>query len=102
MLSHLLSAKISNERDIVWVRQRGVQITKFLGFDSVAQTQVAAAISEIVRNAHRYATGGTIEFGIRRSDSPALLFKVSDHGKGIQDLPAVLAGTYASKTGMGV
>ena len=46
------------------------------------QTRIATAVSEIARNALRYAGGGTVEF--RRGQTPAAVFviRVSDQGPG--------------------
>jgi anti-sigma regulatory factor (Ser/Thr protein kinase) len=60
-------------------------------------------VSEIVRNAHQYAGGGRVEFGIVSSSRPQALFiRVSDNGPGIADLDAVLSGRHRSTTGMGL
>jgi signal transduction histidine kinase/CheY-like chemotaxis protein len=67
------------------------------------QTRLATAVSEIVRNAFRYAGGGLIEFHITGDTSPQILeIVVRDTGPGIQRLEDVLAGRYKSATGMGM
>ena len=57
-------------------------------------------MSEIVRNAFEYAGGGQIEFRLARPNS--FVITVRDRGPGIANLPAVLAGSHKSATGMGV
>ncbi len=74
-----------------------------MGFDSSEQTRIATAVSEIVRNAFRYAGGGVIEVAIEGQTLPqVLIIKVADVGRGIPNLDDVLAGRYRSTTGMGI
>src|SRR5277367_5703497 len=86
------------EDGVVLARQRAREIAALLGFDHGAQTRIATAVSELARNAHRYAGGGRVMFGL---DDEGLTVEVLDHGSGIDDLEAVLSGTYKSTTGMG-
>jgi signal transduction histidine kinase/DNA-binding response OmpR family regulator len=99
----ILTYAIRTQADVVGARQRARQITELLGFDGREQTRVATAVSEIARNAYRYAGGGKVEFEIEGSTSPQLLvIRVIDGGPGIEQLDAVLDGTYRSATGMGI
>ena len=45
-------------------RQRARQIAGLLGFEAQDQTRIATAVSEIARNAFRYAGGGEVEFAL--------------------------------------
>ncbi len=103
MLYPLLTVRIRYEHDTVTVRQRARHIARLLGFDVQDQTRIATAVSEIARNAFRYAGAGKVEYlldGVNHSE--ALLIRVSDNGPGIPHLERVLAGRYQSQTGMGV
>ena len=74
-----------------------------IGFDSSEQTRIATAVSEIVRNAFRYAGNGVVEVSIEGQTLPqVLIIKVADTGRGIPNLDDVLAGRYRSTTGMGI
>ena len=53
-------------------RQRARQIAALLGFDGQDQTRIATAVSEIARNAFRYAGGGKVEFAARGRDRAAV------------------------------
>ena len=53
--SSLWSFAVRHEQDVVTARQRAAQIGALLGFDTSEQTRIATAVSEIVRNAFRYA-----------------------------------------------
>ena len=99
----ILELALASERDVVVARQRSRQIAGALGFDAQDQTRVATAVSEIARNAVRYARGGKVEFSLAGSTAPQVLFvQVSDRGPGIANLDDVLRGNYRSSTGMGV
>jgi signal transduction histidine kinase/DNA-binding response OmpR family regulator len=65
--------------------------------------RVATAVSEIARNAFRYAGGGDVDFSLEGESAPQLLLiRVTDHGPGIADLNLILNGRYRSSTGMGM
>src|SRR5215471_8851421 len=94
----ILTVAIRHEQDTVSVRQRTRQIASLLGFDSQDQTRIATAVSEIARNAFRYAGGGQAEFSIQGKTSPqTLIVHVSDRGPGIPHVMDVLEGRYNSK-----
>ncbi|HYX37743.1 MAG TPA: ATP-binding protein [Oligoflexus sp.] len=98
----LLTVSISYEQDVVLCRQRARQIAALLGFELQEQTRVATAVSEIARNAFRYAVSGKATFSV--TDSPTLSFqiRIQDRGKGIQNLDEILTGRHESKNGMGL
>jgi len=98
----LLTCEIRTELDVVFVRQRARQIAALLSFDAQAQTRISTAVSEIARNAFLYAMGGRAQFSIEGGSPEGLVIRISDRGKGILNLPSILAGTYKSATGMGV
>ena len=103
MSASIVSLIIGRERDVVLVRQRARQIAAALGFDGQDQTRIATALSEIARNAFRYAGGGRVEFRLDGVTPPQLLtMRVSDQGPGIADLSSILEGRYRSSTGMGI
>lgn len=95
------SLMLSNERDVVSARQKARSIAALLGFDQHDQIRIATAVSEIARNAFRYARGGAVSFSF---DAESNVFKISvtDQGTGIPHLDSVLAGSYRSTTGMGM
>jgi len=97
----LLTVRLAREEDVVAARQRARQLAGAFGIDAQGQTRLATAVSEITRNAFRYATGATVEFAVDE-DAGALNIVISDKGPGIRDLRSILDGTYKSSTGMGV
>jgi signal transduction histidine kinase/DNA-binding response OmpR family regulator len=92
---------LAHERDVVSARQRARSVAASLGFDHQDQIRVATAVSELARNAFRYAKGGSVTFSL---DTDERVFRVSvvDRGGGIPHLEKVLSGSYRSSTGMGM
>lgn len=92
-----------SEHDVVAARQYARQISALLGYDPQDQTRIATAVSEISRNASRYARDGEVEFAVEGDIAPQLLLiRISDKGPGIRNLDEVLEGRYRSQTGMGM
>jgi signal transduction histidine kinase/CheY-like chemotaxis protein len=103
MTTRLMTVAIRQEQDVVAARQRARQIAALLGFEAQDQARIATAVSEIARNAFRYANGGDVGFTVEGERAPQLLvIEVRDAGPGIADLDAILAGRYRSATGMGL
>jgi signal transduction histidine kinase/CheY-like chemotaxis protein len=103
MSTRLLQMAIVAENEIVAVRKRTRRLAELIGFDPQDQTRITTAVSEIVRNAFEYARGGRVEFHLRgQQASQSFEIVVTDHGPGIANLDAVLAGLHRSETGMGV
>ena len=99
----ILRAGIQGEEDVVAARQRARQIAAHLGFDHLQQTRIATAVSEIARNAFKYARGGRVEFSLEGQTPPqVLVIRVTDSGPGIPDLRSILEGRYSSRSGMGL
>jgi signal transduction histidine kinase/CheY-like chemotaxis protein len=99
----LVAVEIRREQDVVLGRQRARQVARLVGFDASEATRVATAVSEIARNAWKYAGGGRIEFSVEADGrGPALAIRVRDAGKGIANLDEILGGRYVSRTGMGI
>jgi signal transduction histidine kinase/DNA-binding response OmpR family regulator len=99
----LLTVAIRQEQDVVNARQRARQLAALLGFEPQDQARIATAVSEIARNAFRYAGGGEVEFAVEGERAPQLFdMRIQDRGKGIADLDTILEGRYRSETGMGL
>jgi len=99
----IMTVALRHEHDIVSARQRARQIAALIGFDAQDQVRIATAVSEIARNAFRYARDGRVDFSLAGVTHPQVLrIVVSDAGPGVADLPAVLEGRYRSQTGMGL
>ena len=102
-MQKVLLLTLRHDQDVVTARQRAAQIAALVGFETAEQTRIATAVSEIVRNAFRYASGGEVRFGIELDARPqTFVAAVQDQGPGIPHLDDVLAGRYRSDTGMGI
>src|ERR1700760_3406345 len=99
----IVTMRIETESDVVAVRQRARRIAELLGFERQAQTGVATAVSEIARNAFVYAGSGRAEFLVEAEESPQVFkSRISDKGRGIENLQTILDGQYRSPSGMGL
>lgn len=99
----ILTQNISHEQDVVTARQQARQLAHELGFDAQDQTRIATAVSEIARNAFRYAGGGKVTYSVDEKKHPqSFVIEVTDQGSGIADVDHVLGGKYRSSTGMGL
>jgi signal transduction histidine kinase len=99
----ITTVTLTFEHDVVLARQRARAIAGRLGFDVQDQVRFATAVSELARNAFRYAREGRVAFAIEREGERSLLVaRVTDCGPGIPDLKRVLQGLYVSSTGMGI
>ncbi|HEY5958840.1 MAG TPA: ATP-binding protein [Polyangiaceae bacterium] len=102
MKGDVLTLELRLERDVVAARQRARQISSLLGFDTQDQTRISTAVSEMARNAFKYAGGGRIEFSVNANEPPTLFIRLVDQGPGIPNLSEILDGRYHSNTGMGL
>ncbi len=99
----ILDLDILFENDVVSVRQRARQISALLGFDTMDQTRIATAASEMARNAFKYAGKGKVDFLVdygENQPTPIFVVRISDQGPGIRDLDAILSGR--PQRGMGI
>lgn len=97
----LVTIELRSEHDLVLARQRARQVAAAVGLDLRDQTGIATAVSEIARNAFRYAGGGRVELELRPGPD-RLQVTITDQGPGIAKLKEVTEGTYQSPTGMGL
>jgi signal transduction histidine kinase/CheY-like chemotaxis protein len=103
MSRSIITVALKHEDDVVTARRRARQIAQLLGFDVQDQTRIATAVSEIARNAFRYAKDGIVEFLLEGHTVPqVMLIRVTDNGPGIANLNRILEGSYQSMTGMGL
>lgn len=74
----LLSVRLENEHDVVVARQRARRIAELLGFEEPDVVRIAAAVSEVARNAVSRSSGGTVEFRYASGVPHRLRVVVSD------------------------
>ena len=102
MILPILTVEIRYEHDVVLARQRARFLSEALRFDRQDQVRLATAVSELARNAFQYAGGGKVEFAVVGDKQQTFQTRISDQGRGIPNLTAILNGEYISSTGMGL
>jgi signal transduction histidine kinase/CheY-like chemotaxis protein len=101
--ARLLAVAIDRDTDVVVARKRAREIAELVGFERQDQSRITTAVSEIARNAFEHGGGGRVEFTLLGAKPPqSLEITVTDRGRGIPDVQAVLDGLYRSPNGMGV
>jgi serine/threonine-protein kinase RsbT len=95
---------VAGDDDIVASRQRAREVARELGFGLVDQSRIATAVSELARNAVRFATRGEV---VIRSLPPAargvgIEIVVRDQGPGIEDIELAMRPGYTSGDGLGL
>ncbi|HET7463363.1 MAG TPA: ATP-binding protein [Longimicrobium sp.] len=100
----LVTVALRADADVVLARQRARSVAELLGFDVQDQTRFATAVSEIARNAVRYARDGRLQLQVEGAPGQpqTLVARIADGGPGIAHLDQVLGGGYVSRTGMGM
>lgn len=94
--------------DLAVVRSRSREMGEVVGLDTMQQTRLATAMSEVARNAMQFGGGGQINFLLAVApDAPhrqSLVAEVRDQGPGIPDIGAALRGRVleSGRTSMGL
>jgi len=93
---------IVDESHIVEARTKARSMAGEIGFSRTEQVKVATIVSELARNIYHYAGTGVIT--VRRLDTPqrGIQIEARDEGPGIDDVESILAGSYRSRTGLGL
>lgn len=94
---------ISNETDIVHVRQAARQAAVTAGFSLVQQTKLVTAASELARNALVYGGGGRAEITVEETAATGTVrLTFVDSGPGIPDIEVALTDGYTTGSGLGL
>ena len=102
MKTAIVKIDIVNELDIVLAHKRASQICDLTGIGISGRTSFVTAISEICRNCLEHAGRGHITMSIT-NDFTRLEADISDEGKGIDDLDAILnKSNYPGEKGSGL
>jgi len=93
---------VAVENDVVTARQAGRELARGLGFGAADQTRLATAISEVARNALKYAGKGVCRI-YDTSDAGAIGVEVvvEDSGPGIPDVIRAMADGYTTGGSLG-
>jgi signal transduction histidine kinase/CheY-like chemotaxis protein len=94
--AEIVRIELGSDEAVVLARQRARDVAELAGFEHLDATRIATAVSELARNAHRYARDGRVRLLL---NNESLAIEVVDQGPG--NLDEVLEGRYVSATGMG-
>jgi serine/threonine-protein kinase RsbT len=94
---------ISEEIDLVNVRERLRHATRDIGIGVVGQTKFVTAGSELARNVLKYAgRGEAIVRVVERAGTPGVVAEFLDEGPGIADVDAAMADGFSTQGGLGM
>jgi len=103
MMAEEALLEIQDKNSIVRTRQAGRDLAKSLGFGSAAQTRLATAISELVRNVLQHGGGaGTCQIQDASDDDQMMVrIIIEDKGPGIADLDQALQDGFSTAGTLG-
>jgi serine/threonine-protein kinase RsbT len=94
---------ITNETDIVHVRQAAREAAVRAGFSLVQQTKLVTAASELARNALVYGGGGRAEIAVEETGQTGTVrLTFVDSGPGIPDVEVAMTDGYTTGSGLGL
>jgi len=94
---------VTNEADIVRVRQTVRTWANEQGFSLVNQTKIVTAASEIARNTVTYGGGGSVRLEALNTDERrGLRLVFEDQGPGIDSIELALRDGYTTGGGLGL
>ena len=94
---------VTNEADIVRVRQTVRTWANEQGFSLVNQTKIVTAASEIARNTVTYGGGGSIRLeALNTGERRGLRLVFEDQGPGIDSIELALRDGYTTGGGLGL
>ena len=88
-------------RDVIAAREWVRQQARLVGFGLANQTRLAAAVSEIARNAIVHGGGGEMVVDVEASDPTTITVVVTDRGPGIADIERAMTDGWSSADGLG-
>lgn len=93
---------LTEEKDVAIARDEAKAVAAAMGFDKLAQSEVALGVSEICQNAFRHAGGGIATISTHNKDK-ILKIVVEDKGKGIPNIAkAMQEGFSTIQTSLGI
>ncbi|ART74925.1 ATP-binding protein [Sutcliffiella horikoshii] len=98
-IKHQLTIK--DDKDIIMARRLGREIATSMGFSYIDQVRITTAISELARNAIKYAGSGTVCIEVIHKYAPGLSVIVVDNGPGITSIGKALEDGYSTSDSLG-
>jgi serine/threonine-protein kinase RsbT len=88
--------------DVVAARQAARELAGRLGFSATELTEIATAVSEVVRNIVRFADAGEVLVELLDSPRRGIRITARDTGPGIADVAEALREGYSTYRGLGL
>jgi RNA polymerase sigma factor (sigma-70 family) len=88
--------------DVVAARQAARELAGRLGFSPTELTEIATAVSEVVRNIVRFADAGEVLVELLDSPRRGIRITARDSGPGIPDVQEALREGYSTYRGLGL
>lgn len=96
------TVEIDTEDDVLAARTAAREVATDLGFGLTDVTRIVTATSELARNVHLHADGGTVEVReIADPDRSGIELSFVDQGPGIADVEKAFAGELSTRQGRG-
>lgn len=97
------SVPITNQNDLVYVRQKARNCALEVKLGLVDQTKLITAASELARNTLVYGLGGVAHFSIVTEDAKrGVRITFEDSGPGIPDIEMAMTDKFTTGNGMGL
>jgi RNA polymerase sigma factor (sigma-70 family) len=93
---------VRTDADVVAARQAARELAERLDFSPTELTEIATAVSEIVRNIVRFADFGDVLVELLDSPRRGLRITARDSGPGIPDVQQALQDGYSTYQGLGL
>jgi RNA polymerase sigma factor (sigma-70 family) len=93
---------VRTDADVVAARQAARELAERLDFSPTELTEIATAVSEIVRNIVRFADVGDVLVELLDAPRRGLRITARDSGPGIPDLQQALQDGYSTYQGLGL
>jgi RNA polymerase sigma factor (sigma-70 family) len=93
---------VRSDADVVAARQAARELAGRLGFSATEQTEIATAVSEVVRNIVRFAEAGSVLLELVDQPPRGIRITARDSGPGIEDVAQALSDGYSTYQGLGL
>jgi RNA polymerase sigma factor (sigma-70 family) len=93
---------VRTDADVVAARQAARELAARLGFSPTELTEIATAVSEVVRNIVRFADAGEVLVELVDSPRRGICITARDSGPGIPDVQEALREGYSTYRGLGL
>jgi RNA polymerase sigma factor (sigma-70 family) len=93
---------VRSDADVVAARQAARELAGRLGFSPTELTEIATAVSEVVRNIVRFADAGEVLVELLDQPRRGIRITARDSGPGIADVEQALREGYSTYQGLGL